>query len=111
MSDTPDEITLPGDTVAALMADPALMQEMEQVGEQGTAELIAWLDAHGLRWRPGGSTAAAAFTAAAAHGHATFDGPLFGRPWPDTSADRAVQRRKAIRKAARRARRATRRAR
>jgi hypothetical protein len=109
MSETPDEITLPADTVAVLMADPALMREMEQVSEQGTVELIAWLDAHGLHWRPGGSDPVTAFAEAATHGGLEVGGPLFETSPGDTSADRVEQRRKAARKAARRARRATRR--
>lgn len=102
--EVPEEITLTGRTVEALMDDPALMDEMEAFREQGgTAALIAFLDAHGLPWRPGGSSAEEAFEHGVATGFADWE--LFG---PTAGVDPEVaraRRRKAARKAARKARR------
>ena len=43
------------DTMARIMADPALAAGVDRAREEGgTAGLIAFLDANGLRWRAGG---------------------------------------------------------
>lgn len=109
--DVPAEITLPADTLAALMADPELMQVMEAARrEGGTAGLVVFLDEHGLRWRAGGSDPHAAFADALEHG-----GVEFGSPFRDIITggpeywDAAGDRRKAARKAQRKARKTQRR--
>jgi hypothetical protein len=118
MTEAPDEITLTSDTVAALMADPALMDELDEVREQhGRAAMVEWLDAHGLAWRAGGSTPEAAF--ASGGFDMSFDDPtvlddIFGDALfagsPDQQAEaRHADRRRAARKAQKRARKAGRR--
>lgn len=109
--DVPAEITLTSGTLAALMADPELMQAMEAARrEGGTASLVAFLDEHGLSWRAGGSDPHAAFADAIEHG-----GVEFGGPFPDIITgspeyrDAAGDRRKAARKAQRKARKTQRR--
>ena len=73
MSDEDREITLTADTVAAVMADPALADGLERAGERGTDALVAWLDEHGLRWREGGSDPLAAIADAAAAAGLVFE--------------------------------------
>jgi hypothetical protein len=116
--DVPAEITLTGDTLAALMADPALAAELDRVrDEQGRAAMLNWLDAHGLRWRAGGSDPVTALANAATFGGLEFDDvPVSGfgpalelLDQPEGRDDLAAQRRKAARKAQRKARKATRR--
>lgn len=106
--DNPREITLPADTMQTIMDTPGMADEVDRVSEEGgTAALIRYLDAHGLRWRTGGSDSATAFTDAATHGGLVFDGPLFSRE--NSGETQALQRRRAASKAARKARRANRR--
>jgi hypothetical protein len=110
------EITLTSATVQALMADRELMAEMERVREeQGQPAMLAWLDAHGLEWREGGSTPEAAF---ASGGFETdlFDDPFafgdvptFGPAPSDHAEARAEVRRRQARKAQKKARKASRR--
>ena len=87
MSD--DEITLPADTVRALMRRPWLIVGMLRASRQDTPTLTAWLDGHGLRWRPGGSDPIAAFTDAAA-----ADALIFEALPPDTERARAQRARR-----------------
>lgn len=105
MTDTPEEITIPGSTIEELMAR-GLMGEMERVGDEGGTEaLIAWLDGHGLRWRAGGSDPTAAIADAIAHGGVEVGGPLFEPlsspeppPRPPSAGPSRAQRRKAAHK-------------
>jgi hypothetical protein len=91
-----------------IMDTPGMADEVDRVSEEGgTAALIRYLDAHGLRWRAGGSDPTTAFADAAIHGGLIFDGPLFGSDGGGQA--RALQRRRAASKAARKARRTNRR--
>lgn len=99
----PAQVTLTADTMAVLERDPELMAGVQDAAEcGGNAALIAYLDAHDLRWRAGGSTPAAAFAD-------MVDLAPFVPARSDGDEAGQTARRKAARKAARRARRTSRR--
>jgi hypothetical protein len=117
-AEVPDEVTLTADTMERLMADPELMAGVDAASKEGgTAGLITFLDAHGLRWRAGGSDPMTALADAAAHGGLAFGGPLFESGGPEfggagglgSTQGTTGDRRKAARKVQRGARRANRR--
>jgi hypothetical protein len=76
--DIPAEITLPADTMQRLMDDPDLIDAVDAAREEGgTAGLIAFLDAHGLRWRAGGSFPADVLADGVVYGGLECEGELF----------------------------------
>lgn len=99
----PAQVTLTADTMAVLERDPELMAGVQDAADRGgNAALIAYLDAHALRWRAGGSTPTAAFAG-------MVDFAPFAPARSDVGGAGQMARRKAARRAARKARRDNRR--
>lgn len=106
----PAEITLPAETMAILLRNPDLMQEMEQVREQeGREAWLEWLDAYALRWRAGSASPAEALADAPESGALEFDGPAFEGLGALGAVAGGAGSRSAARKAQRKARKAGRR--